>query len=892
MKRLLFSARRDGSERVGGTENPEASVLFGSPNKDLQFESHRAHNAFPKSPAGISGARQNLSHSDSGALFAKFLTETRKDERICDRDIVSDFIDLFSMEETDEHMVRQFVMEGIPGSFETFVCTAEKKWAWFKLHKSNVAETIKAEEGLILRDSLQDHLLHFRSSSGASAITVFRMALFHLTQFRGKTAWLKSEKASEKKSAHCSARAVQWVHQFAQCDYANLDTTLVNLSLGKESAHLLDFSGSIDVPSSPGAQLLSELVRENTVASTKILAAITISLINYVGEEKILDLDPHSAYDSYFIRGRLDHPSCMPSNGSQTASQWLAQDDSTVRDLSKTFRAAKMTHLEITLDQRKAQLKEASSTALWNLIIDSCEEGKYLWDEISYPGCRELLLDAQDSLDRKLKNNQNRRLKAPQKTPQKTSAGPQDSSAAKPQNQTPRKDKDKDKTVSSGSKDTRWEVAEKACPPGADLNDHLRRAARGHIQCGKQNLEGGCSFGEQCQFRHTNEVTAGQKYVMEVNLSGKPPSSKVRKQFAEAKPDEKLPEPLPKQSPVSAPKSVLEVPKADPATVVSDDDEDDDGFQIYHPKKTIYFDSRVKQNDGPKPVNMIVTDRPFLSTPLEELTPGTRDSEVDFRLRMSNKFEPNGEVANLLRSGTMILPEGSQRSAKGIPADEWVVKQQKNVSAHPGSYVPTDMQLLMTMDVGSEMAQALEDSDLDLNDSVELDSDPDEEIKNIHLLAGRRSGNTLITDYMFVKPPAPAVQHPVSLQIPVHFPCDSPIMDVEDAGEYLISTNSDFYGLCGCSSLPGNSENECVRCFQCEHCCDCMAQHHRLIKATGDVNRSPSSMFSFLEDFDGHDSPILMDSDDSDDSDEESNDQILDADGQESVQDFGIARRR
>jgi hypothetical protein len=556
----------------------------------------------------------------------------------------------------------------------------------------------------------------------------------------------------------------------------------------------------------------------------------------------------------------------MPANGSQSASQWLAQDDKQIRDLKKLFRISKMPHLEITLWDRKSQLKEAASPTHWALILTACETKEILWDALTFPECRLMLLDAQESIDRKAKNNQNRRLRAPpavkkdlklpkgkedQKSPDPKK--PAHDSKVKPPSVAP-------KVPSSALKpDTeRWEAAEKQCPPGMDVNEHLRRSARGHMTCSKQNLEGGCTFGVDCQFRHTGEITAGQKYVMEVGLQGTVPSKVRMQKFADVE-EFTPPAPVPILKKPTPPETAVPDDGAD------DDDADDDGFQVYRPKKSVFFDSRTKGTvRNPDPKGQYVVQKMDFATPLIDLTPESKKSEQDFRIRMLNKFEPNAEVANLIRSGAQVLPSGSTRSAKGVPAETWhQQRRSENVSAHPHVYLPQDMSSLMLLDVGPETIAALLDDDLEREDSVDLSSQEDEDFENILALKAKASGHKLLTDFFpRIQPPIDVVTNQncdldqelddlMDQDVPDVFEMvvserdqvDSNESDLEESeysqlesddsdweeSEYLISTNSDLMNLCGCSTIVGGTDTECTRCSQCPECCDCAAQHVRLL---------------------------------------------------------------
>ena len=363
----------------------------------------------------------------------------------------------------------------------------------------------------------------------------------------------------------------------------------------------------------------------------------------------------------------------------------------------------------------------------------------------------------------------------------------------------------------------------------------------------------------------------------------------------------------------------------DPSTVVFEED-DDDGFQVYRPRKSVYFDTRVKNEQKENYViGKLDLNAPF-ATPLSDLTPQSRMAEQDFRLRMQNRFEPSAEVANLVRAGASVLPTGSQRSVKGIPAASWMARHAaEGFSSHPQSYISSDMQDLMTLDVGLESRAALMDSDVDSDESVDLSSESDEEVKNIKALQHKADGTRPMTDFFKVLGPKkrdipslatatsviPAQPAPILISSVVPF--STGFMSFYDEKEFAIdelenelfcSTNSDLMGLCGCSTIQGQSENECLRCFQCSHCCDCVGEHNRLLAQTC----QEQSMFcSYVDHFSRHG---CDDSDD--DSDDVSDDDsvvsprqlvhertvqtlvlhnLLD-ENRAAAQDFGVARRR
>ena len=85
VKKLLFSARTGGSEKVEGTQNPEGdNVLFGSPKiREM------GPDELPTAPLKSEHHQDNraLSPAESGALFAQVLNETRSSERVSDRDL-------------------------------------------------------------------------------------------------------------------------------------------------------------------------------------------------------------------------------------------------------------------------------------------------------------------------------------------------------------------------------------------------------------------------------------------------------------------------------------------------------------------------------------------------------------------------------------------------------------------------------------------------------------------------------------------------------------------------------------------------------------------------------------------------------------------------------------
>ena len=507
VKQLFSMPEAGGTESVEGTNAPRVSeVLFGSP-KIVEVGAEKSSSSRKFQWEIEDPADPHLSTSDSGALFAQVLNESRASDRVSDRDIVNEFMGMFSMAHTDAQMMKSFVHDGIPCSFETFVSVAEKKWPWFKSLRSRFVESMKQDEGLALRDSLQDHLTDFRSSSGSSAISVLLMCIHDLTQNRTKTTWVVSEKETERRMHFCSSRAVEWLHQFLACDEKNLETVLYELSLGKESGHSLEYEDR-HVTTMPGSKLLLSLVEASTAATTRILVAIQLSLLNYVAEEKILDLDPQRARSQYLIQGSSDHPSCMPPDGTQTASQWLAQDDSQVRSLQKLFRVSKMPHLAISEMERKAQLKEGSSKSHWTIILDECEKQKILWEQLPYVTTRQLFLESQDTVNRRLKNNLHRRLlnkpgskgdrdQKDSKKPgsdQKTKSG-KDFKKPSPSDQRPKSEKGNDAPNSDRKQKpevaSKWEAAEKNCPKDSDMEEHLKRSARGHMLCNRQSLPEG-----------------------------------------------------------------------------------------------------------------------------------------------------------------------------------------------------------------------------------------------------------------------------------------------------------------------------------------------------------------------------------------------------------------
>jgi len=136
--------------------------------------------------------------------------------------------------------------------------------------------------------------------------------------------------------------------------------------------------------------------------------------------------------------------------------------------------------------------------------------------------------------------------------------------------------------------------------------------------------EGKCDRGAECQFKHGDI-----KMVAVLNGTKEPVS-----------PEGLAPEPPP---------------------------DDSEGFVVVRPKKVTTWNTMSEVTDkaqyaiGLKRQNR---DVPALN---DSMSPGSRRDRNDFEIRMKNKFEPNQEVASLLRSGAEILPSGSERRAKTIP---------------------------------------------------------------------------------------------------------------------------------------------------------------------------------------------------------------------------------
>jgi hypothetical protein len=263
---------------------------------------------------------------------------------------------------------------------------------------------------------------------------------------------------------------------------------------------------------------------------------------------------------------------------------------------------------------------------------------------------------------------------------------------------------------------------------------------------------------------------------------------------------------------------------------------------------------------------------------------------------MNAKFEPNGEVRNLLRAGAEILPSCTERGAKNVPASEWQAQHRSDgCRRDPQSYIPEDMGSLMKLDIGGQIKAAAVDSDFE-NDglSVDLGSQKGEEMSNIIALQRAAEGQQMLTQ--FFKPVQIKADHDEDSDESIMMIDDSDDSDdsdhesdqeaefikavsamgnflgtksfsntellaisgraeffVEDASgwmsgkpvpgyiiptcltkeQYLAGVSTNSDFTSDCTCCSGRFTVECTRCQQCPDCCNCMEQHSRMILECG-----------------------------------------------------------
>jgi hypothetical protein len=265
--------------------------------------------------------------------------------------------------------------------------------------------------------------------------------------------------------------------------------------------------------------------------------------------------------------------------------------------------------------------------------------------------------------------------------------------------------------------------------------------------------------------------------------------------------------------------------------------------------------------------------------------------QTEWETRLRNKYEPNSEIAKLMRGGATVFLDKKARAARNKPASEWKPKGSK------------EDEMVFMRDVGSERAAGLINSSFEFEESQsDSGSVSDEELKNSNWLKGQ---DTITSFFHTAKPAAPAsdedsesdednVEHhdleiadnsqarpfgPENVQIgefevknseiktlterSVHIQ-DVTLLDVENSygqvetdterslhirgvtvpavgdtqdpmrtateapGDFFyMSTNSDDNEPCSCSRKC--FDMMCTRCLQCEACCDCKQQHERLL---------------------------------------------------------------
>ena len=100
----------------------------------------------------------------------------------------------------------------------------------------------------------------------------------------------------------------------------------------------------------------------------------------------------------------------------------------------------------------------------------------------------------------------------------------------------------------------------------------------------------------------------------------------------------------------------------------------------------------------------------------QELSPG----QVAFEARMKAKFHTKSEVAGLLQAGAILFGSHEKRGARSRPRQDW----------EEAPFVQPEQSNLFLSDVlQSERDAALVDEDVGLDDSIDLESDPDEEME-------------------------------------------------------------------------------------------------------------------------------------------------------------------
>ena len=336
----------------------------------------------------------------------------------------------------------------------------------------------------------------------------------------------------------------------------------------------------------------------------------------------------------------------------------------------------------------------------------------------------------------------------------------------------------------------------------------------------------------------------------------------------------------------------------------SDSDQESlEGFEIDRPPSngsSIRWDSSVKNNypvqklsvsrtviqdtttPGPKQSYVIGRIQP---TTIEEIPnsatpkPITLDSDSDdqesdsdsdspgqvaFESRMKNRFEPNSEIAKLMRDGHTTLLNRSDRPARSKNKADWT-----QAPSH-------ESRIMFLQDVGSEeLEAALQNSSISQDTSLSgssLESLSDEELKNSNWLTGQQSITSfykrqqqqqqqqhwqqqqqtkssdvqnLIASRAIQRadriktgieipqaPPTPPNNSDADMEQPplgqLGAQAEQQARHKEDLADfYYLSTNADSNHDCDCEQLSFNGM--CTRCFQCLSCCNCQEQHENMV---------------------------------------------------------------
>jgi hypothetical protein len=607
-----------------------------------------------------------------------------------------------------------------------------------------------------------------QARSKSSALTTIMITVHECSRQKAE-----SEKREEQTLFYLSQRASIWIEKIIFTSDDLLSESLCLLSEGVEPD--LDDLEDVFFNQSPGYMRIQDMVERPTLEHANILAAVALSFIHFMSPSDLInDLDPLKARDSYLIMERPDHSGHMKESN-QTAFQWLGSDDAAFKLVRDSALATNRSPLIPIQEERKAQIKQAATPNLWDQILVRLSDEQISCDTLSYQESRNYLLSAQTALDLIATNNSGRKKVSKQTPPR------QNSDSEKSRFDQSKKDKDlaakkkAEKEASetkksggkpSGSADKKPDSknpssqTDPAKPEGMTDIEWNKRKGRSRMDCSSFK-DGHCSKGSDCQYRHANEPTSASKMVAVLDKNPAP-----------------FEPPAPKES---------DLPTKEPNPDPDDDDFDDsEGFAVVRPRRSISWDT--KKGPGSKDALVIFKEGMKISnsfeptpavaeilrsgsasalafaTPLADLTPDSKNSEQDFRLRMKNKFEPDPEVSNLIRFGAEVLPCGSARSAKGVPASTWQQQRRtEDLSGNPQVFLPQDMSTLMLLDVGPESEAALLDDDLESEDSVDLSSQEDEDVENILALKAKANGHQLLTNFFSrVDRPIPAHRTPPS----------------------------------------------------------------------------------------------------------------------------------